>query len=318
MLAQKRSRTRLIYLCLGAIRFLAEEENNMILVTGATGTVGRAVLAELTKRGAACRAMYRREEEARKAPTGASTVIADFASNHTLKGAVSGVEVVYLVCSPIPALAELESNVIDASRESGVKHIVLNSALGAEDYPKSFPAWHRIVEDKLKASGLAYTILRPNSFMQNILAYNAPSIRAQGAFYASVGDGRTSFLDVRDIAAVAATALTAPVDHVGKTYELNGPEAVTYKELADRISRVASRTVNYVDIPEAAQRQSMLDLGMPEWQVTALLELQQYYKEGRGGDLTDVLPGLLGRAPVRLNDFLEEYKDEFRAQAKNA
>ena len=290
----------------------------MILVTGASGTVGRAVLYEFRKSGKPFRAMYRGEDDARNAPAGVSAVLGDFSSKESMKSALVGTDTVFLVCSPIPALVELESNVIDASRENGVKHIVLNSAMGAGDYPKSFPSWHRVVEDKLKASGLAYTIFRPNSFMQNILAYNAPSIRAEGAFYAAIGNGRTSYLDVRDIAVVTAKALAAPTEHAGKTYELNGPEAVTYTELAQRITRVANRPVKYVDVPEEAQRKSMLDLGMPEWQVNALLDLQRYYKNGQGGELTDVLPRLLGRQPVKLEHFLQEFKDEFRSQAASA
>jgi uncharacterized protein YbjT (DUF2867 family) len=290
----------------------------MILVTGASGTVGRAVLDEVRKIGKPFRAMYRKEEDARQGPAAGSSVIADFSSNESMKRALAGVDVVYLVCSPIPALVELESNAIDACGESGVQHVVLNSALGAADYPKSFPGWHRVVEDKLKASGLAYTILRPNGFMQNILTFDAPTIRSQGAFYAAMGNARTSYLDVRDIAAVVAKLLASPDEHAGQTYELNGPEAVTQAELAERIARVASRPVNYVDIPEAAQRKSMLDSGMPEWLVNALLELQRYYTNGQGGEVTEVLPGLLGRAPISLDRFLEEFKDEFRAQSASA
>jgi uncharacterized protein YbjT (DUF2867 family) len=276
------------------------------------------VLDEIRKLGASFRAMYRSEEEARKAPAGAATVIADFADKKSLTNALAGVDSVYLVCSPIPTLVELESNVIDAARESRVTHLVLNSALGAADYPKSFPSWHRAVEEKLKASGLAYTIFRPNSFMQNILAYMAPSIRQQGAFYAAMDDARVSYLDLRDIAAVIAKVLISPEEHLGQIYELNGPEAVTQTELAERISSACGRTVKFVDIPEAAQRKSMLDLGMSEWQVNALLELQQYYTNGQGGEVTDTLPRLLGRPPVRLDQFLSEFKDSFNSVATAA
>jgi uncharacterized protein YbjT (DUF2867 family) len=262
--------------------------------------------------------MYRNAEDAGKAPAGVSTVIADFSSKDSLKPALAGVDTVFLVCSPIPALAELEGNMIDACVTAGVKHIVLNSALGADEYPKSFPRWHKLVEDRLKTAGLGYTILRPNGFMQNILAYLAPSIRAQGAFYAAMGNARTSYLDVGDIAGVAANALTAPGEHAGKAYDLNGPEAVTYAELAERISKVANRKVTFVNIPEEAQRKSLLDLGMPEWQVNALLELQQYYTSGKGGTVTDVLPRVLGRPPVTLDRFLAVAKDQFRSQAAGA
>jgi uncharacterized protein YbjT (DUF2867 family) len=290
----------------------------MILITGASGTVGRAVLEEVRKAGKPFKAMYRKTEDAKKAPPGAPTVLADFADKNNLKQALQGIDTAFVVCSPIPQLVELEGNIIDACKEAGVRHIVLNSALGAGDYPKSFPSWHRRVEDKLNASGLGYTILRPNSFMQNIVAFHAPSIRAQGAFYASMGSAKTSVIDVRDVGLAAARALIAPAEHTGKTYELNGPEALSNDEIAARISRITGQTVRYVEIPEEAQRKSMLDLGMPEWQVTALLELQEYYLTGKCGAVTDVLAKLLGRPSITLDQFLNEFKDSFRGQAAGA
>ena len=290
----------------------------MILITGASGTVGKAVLEAVRKTGKPFKAMYRSAGDARKAAPGVSTVLADFADNTSLEAALQGVDTVFLVCSPIPQLVELESNFIDEAKSNGVRHVVLNSALGAGDNPKSFPSWHRKVEDKLKASGLGYTVLRPNGFMQNIVMYNAPSIRAQGAFYAAMGDARTSVIDVRDVAAVAAKGLLSPGEHTGQIYELNGPEALSNADVAAKISHASARPVQYVDIPEAAQKKAMEDLGMPAWQVAALLELQQYYVSGKCAAVTDVLPKLLGRAPIRLDQFLEENKDAFRSQAAGA
>lgn len=291
----------------------------MILITGVTGTVGSAVLEALRKAAKAVRAMVRSEADAKKLPAGTSVVVADFADPDSLRRALAGVESVFVVCSPVPQLVELESNMIDVCDEQGIRHVVLNSALGAEDYPKSFPSWHRQVEDKLSASGLRYTILRPNSFMQNIVAFNAPSIRAQGAFYAAMGNAKLSLIDVRDVGAAAAQVLLAPDGHAGKTYDLNGPEAVSYADVAERISRITGRSVQFVDIPEDAQRKAMLDLGMPDWQVNALLELQQYYsKLGKGGEVTATLDKLLGRKALTLDHFLEENKDSFRGQAANA
>lgn len=290
----------------------------MILITGASGTVGRAVLDEVRKAGKPFKATYRNAEDAKKAPSGVPTVLADFADKNGLKQALQGVDTVFLVCSPIPQLVELEGNVIDACKEAGVRHVVLNSALGAGDYPKSYPSWHRRVEDKLKASGLGYTILQPNGFMQNIVTYYAPSIRAQGVFYASTGAAKTSVIDVRDVGLAAAKTLSAPAEHTGKTYELNGPEALNNDEIAARISRITGQTARYVDIPEEAQRRSLMGLGMPEWQVTALLDLQQYYASGKCAAVTDVLPKLLGRPAITLDQFLNESKDNFRGQAAGA
>jgi uncharacterized protein YbjT (DUF2867 family) len=289
----------------------------MILVTGASGTVGRTVLREVAKKAAKHRAMYRSAEEAAKAPAGTEAVVADFAKKETLGPALRGVESVYLVCSPIPELAQLESIRVDACAEAGVKHVVLNSALGAGDYAKSFPSWHRKVEDKLRASRLSWTILRPNSFHQNTTMYYAPSIRAQGVFYSSLGASRMSYVDVRDVGSVAAKTLSGG-EHAGKIYELNGPEALTATELAAKIGKAAGREVRYVDIPMEAQRKAMQEMDMPEWQVTALLDLQQYYLNGNGGELDETLQGLLGRPPIRMDEFLAENAAAFREQAAKA
>jgi uncharacterized protein YbjT (DUF2867 family) len=289
----------------------------MILITGASGSVGKEVLKAVAANGAEHRAMYRSAAEAAKAAAGTATVIADFAKPETLAAALRGVEAVYLVCSPIPELVQLEGNVIDACVAAGVKHVVQNSAMGAGDYGKSFPSWHRKVEDKLRSTRLSYTILRPNSFHQNVVSIFAPSIRALGVFYGSMRDSRNSFLDVRDIAAVATKALEGGA-HSGKIYELNGPEALNYKQLAAKISKAAGREVKYVDIPMEAQQKAMLAQGMPEWLVNALLELQEYYLGGQGGDVDGVLQDLLGRPPTTMDQFLQEYAGEFRAQAANA
>ena len=289
----------------------------MILITGASGNAGGAVQREVLKIGNGVRAMVRSKESA-KVPQGATAVIADFADKPSLRRALEGVDTVYLVCSPVRELVELESNMIDACREAGVKHVVLNSALGAGDFAKSFPSWHRKVEDKLKGSGMAYTLLRPNGFMQNLIAYFAPSIRAQGAFYQSTGDAKISHLDLRDIAAAAARILRSPSQHAGKIYELNGPEPLSYAEVAEKISNATGRKVQYVDIPPDAQRKALSDIGMPDFMITALLELQEYYASGKAGKVDGTLESLLHRAPTRVDDFLKESADHFREQAAKA
>ena len=291
----------------------------MILVTGASGTMGKAVLDEVAKEAAKTgenyRAMYRSATEAAKAPQGTSTVIADFGKKDTLPPALRSVTSVYIVCSPIPQLIELEWNMIDACASAGVGHIVLSSAMGAREYRKSFPSWHRRVEDKLKSTKISFTILRPNSFHQNVLTYYSPSVRSQGAFHASMGNARVSFLDVRDIAVVAAKSLTGR-EHSGKIYELNGPEGLTYSELAEKIAKSSGREVQYVDIPADVQRKAMLDRGMPEWQADALLDLQEYYVKGKGGNVDGLLEQLIGRPAITMDQFLAEFADEFRPHAE--
>jgi uncharacterized protein YbjT (DUF2867 family) len=291
----------------------------MHLITGVTGMMGQAVLEEARKTDLNIKAMYRDAADAKKAPAGVVSVIADYADKESLRKALEGVYAVYLVCSPVPQLVELESNAIDVCVENGVQYVVLNSALGAHDYPKSFPSWHKKVEDKLKASGLGYTILRPNSFMQNLLTSVAPSIRAQGTFHAAMGNAQLSFLDQRDFAAVATKILLEPREHAGKIYELNGPEALNYIDVAQKISRVSGKPVKYVDVPESAQQKAMLEQGLPEWLVTALMDLQRYSTVyAKGGEVTDITPRLLGRPSITMSQFLEENKNSFREQAAGA
>lgn len=282
----------------------------MYLVTGASGTLGKAVLTEVAKSGAEHRAMYRSATEAAKAPAETSTVIADFSKKETLPPALAGVHSVFLVCASIPQLIELEWNMIDACVAADIGHIVLSSAMGAREWRKSFPSWHRRVEDKLKSTKVSFTILRPNSFHQNVTTYYAPSIRSGGVFHSSMGNAAVSFLDVRDIAVVAAKSL-AGAEHSGKTYELNGPEALTYSELAEKIAKHSGRDIQYVDIPADKQRQAMLDRGLPEWHADAVLDLQAYYLKGKGGKIDGLLEQLIGVPPITMDQFLAEFAGEF-------
>ena len=286
----------------------------MILATGASGNVGGEVLRQLIAARQPVRAMYRSQSEAAKAPKRAETVVADFADTASLERALEGIEKVYLVCGPVPELVKLETNAIEASKKKKIKHLVLNSALGAGTFDASFPRWHRQVEKVLEGSGVPYSIVRPNSFMQNVLNFYAPTIRKEGRFYAAMGKARVSFIEVRDIAAVIVKLLTTS-GHDGKTYELNGPEAVTYSELAAKISAAAGRPVQYVDLPAAELGKAMLGTGMPQWLVDALLELQRYYNEGRGGEVDDVVKKIIGRAPINLDQFLRENVEVFREAA---
>lgn len=290
----------------------------MILITGASGSAGGATLHEVLRHGGPVRAMYRSRDDARSAPPAASIAIADFADRESLRPALAGIEGVFLVCGPIPQLVELESAMIDACREAGVGYIVLHSALGAGKYPTSFPSWHTRVEQKLQASGIDYTILRPNGFMQNIVAYNALTIRSQNAFYAAMGDARVSLIDVRDVGAAASEALLNPAKHRQQVYELNGPEALSNSDVAGRTSRVAGRTISFVDIPEEAQRKAMLDSGMPAWQAAAILELQEYYRTGACARVDATLEALIGRTARNLDAYLAENAGAFRQSAATA
>ena len=289
----------------------------MILITGASGSVGGTVLKTIVASGAKVSAMFRSEADARGVSTTAKTVIADFADKNSLRRAFKDVESLFLVCSPIPQLVEFESNAIEVAKESGIKHLVLNSSLGAGKWNKSFPKWHTEAERVLESSGVPYSIVRPNSFMQNITAFFTQTIQTQDAFYSSMGKSRASFIDVQDIADVVVALLTSGKPE-NRAYELNGPEALSYSEVADRISRVCGRTIRYVDIPMSEQKKAMLSEGVPEWQAQDLLDLQDYYVQGNGGELNDDVQRITGHPPRNLDQFLIANASAFTKRAATA
>lgn len=289
----------------------------MILVTGASGNVGGAVCRELRRSGAPVRAMYRSAAEASKAPAGVEHAIADFADGASLDRSLEGIERVFLVCSPIPQLVELETNMVQACRARGIRHLVYNSALGAGETRASFPSWHYEVENKIEQAGLPATILRPESFMQNVVNFYAPTIRSQGAFYGALKDAPIAYIDVADIAAVAAKTLTSE-GHTCQTYVLTGGELLTQNEIAARISKLIGRPVKYEDLAPKDLKQAMVAQGTPVWLADALLELQAYYTDGPGAKITDSVRHVLGREPRKFNDFLLDNASEFRREAATA
>jgi uncharacterized protein YbjT (DUF2867 family) len=174
----------------------------MILVTGASGTVGSEVVRALGERGARVRAGYRSRPQ--KLPAGFESVALDYEQPETIRPALAGVETVFLLSNTV----EREKQVVDEIKRAGVKRIVKLSAFGAAEEAHSFARGHRAVERHIEASGLAWTFLRPNGFMQNVVNYMAETIRSQSAIYSSAANGAISHIDARDIGTVGARVLT--------------------------------------------------------------------------------------------------------------
>ncbi|MEP6703368.1 MAG: SDR family oxidoreductase, partial [Acidobacteriota bacterium] len=223
----------------------------MICVTGAGGTVGRELVRQLEAAGTDFRSAYfsiGKVESARG--RGLDAVLIDYSDPETLRTAFENCDKLFLLGPSVPHQVELEINAVGAAQATGVKHIVKLSVMDADKEDYEFGRIHREVEKAIEASGLDWTFLRPNSFMQNGVTYMSDSIRTQSTIYSSAGDGKISCVDVRDIAAVGFTALTEP-GHEKKVYTLNGPEAFSYDEMATRFSDVLGRTISHVNLPPA-------------------------------------------------------------------
>jgi uncharacterized protein YbjT (DUF2867 family) len=287
----------------------------MILITGASGNVGREVVKQALAVGLTICATFQSPDMAAKAPAGLEGVIMDYAKPETIRPALHGVEKIFLVGPPVRDLPALEANFIKEVRAAGGKHIIKLSALGGRE--SMFSSRHRDSEENIEASGLPYTFLRPNGFMQNLVNYNAGTIRSQNAFYGCQGNGAVSVVDIRDIAAVAVILLAA-TGHEGKSYALTGGEALTNGHVAEKISRVAGRKISYVDLPPSEFKKAILSAGTPEWSADALLDLQRLYREGKASLVTNEVERLTGRKPIIFDQFVRDYAFAFQDEEKVA
>jgi uncharacterized protein YbjT (DUF2867 family) len=283
---------------------------NKILITGGTGTVGSALLEKLAATQANARALVRSPSKAERIKSsGLEAVVGDLDKPESLPAAFDGIERVFLLTSPSERQPELERNVIAAAQRAGVSHIVKLSAIGAGPDTPPLIHGHYIIEQEIERSGIPYTHLRPNGFMQNILM-SAPTIKEKGLFYGPLGEAKVSYVDARDIASVAAAALTED-GHQNKAYEITGPKALSNKEVAQEFSSVLGKDVQYVDMPLEAARSSMLGQGLSVWLVDRLVGLFEFYRDGRAAKVTQVVREVTGQEPITFRQFVREHVEAF-------
>ena len=290
----------------------------MVLVTGAGGNVGGELVKKLIAAGAPFRAGYysnAKVEEAKR--TGVDAVAIDFAKAETLRVALRGVDKVFLISGVGSNQGELELNATREAKKAGVRHIVKSSVWGAESEAFSFAKVHRPVEREIEASGMAYTFLHPNGYMQNMFNYYAETIKTQGAFYLAAGNARISHIDVRDVASVAARVLTER-GHEGKAYDLSGPEGLTYGEIAEKLSAVLGRKVSYINVSDADFKKGMVSSGAPEAAADAVLELFHYYVSGQASRISPAVREITGKGPISFDRYARDHAAAFQRDAKAA
>jgi uncharacterized protein YbjT (DUF2867 family) len=283
----------------------------MILITGASGNAGQEVLRQIAETGRPVRAAFQSAKKAAAAPAGVEAVIMDYYQPETVRAALRDVDRVFLVGPAAENLTELERKATDEIQRSGVHQIVKLSAMGPRDV--SFPRQHAESEDCIKSSGVGYTFLRPNGFMQNMMIYNGATIRAQSAFYGSQGDGKVSHIDLRDIAAVAVRMLTED-GHLGKIYTLTGPEALSNPRMAEILSAHLGREIRYVDLAPEDMKQALLAAGTPEWSADGILALDELYRRGGASAVTGDVELILDRKPGSFEHFARDYSAAFRRE----
>jgi uncharacterized protein YbjT (DUF2867 family) len=282
----------------------------LILVIGGRSKIGGALIGELLGRGQQVRVLVRAGEPAGDRTAAVETVTGDLADEGSLVTAMEGIEKVFLLSSPHPDAVGWHRNAIDAARRTQVQLLVRSSILGADrESPAEFINAHTRCDRYLAESGLPHVIVRPNLFLQNIPESTIPSIDASGTFYVDAGEARISMVDTRDVAAVAAVVLTEP-GHAGAHYDVTGPEALSYANVAARLTAALGRQISYVSAPDDAVRRALLGAGLSEWFASALVGLYQDYRrsgtDGYAAEVTGTVERLAGHPARTLDDLLGE------------
>jgi len=273
-----------------------------ILVTGATGNLGRAAVEALAARGFRVKAAARHPEKL-AAREGVEAVALDYEAPSTFDGALAGVDGLFLVAPPMDPEAPAKLlPLLAKAKSTGVKHIVFTSAFGV-DQNEQAPL--RVIERALMNSGVRYTVLRPNFFMENFsTGFAAPMIKQNAGIFLAAADAKTSFITTRDIADVAAVAFAA--QHYGKEYNLTGPEALDHTQVAAMITQAIGREVAYHALSEEAMLQGARDNGMPEPAVQYMAVLYAVVRAGYMAVVTDGVEKVTGHKPVSFAEFVKD------------
>lgn len=283
----------------------------MILVTGATGKVGYRLMEALADAGADATAMVRVEAKGADLPGSAKHIVATLDAPPAPE-VLRAFDRVFLLSPAREEQAELEIVFIDALLTAGHRpHVVKLAADGFQDPDCDVRTMrsHRQIAMHLAATGLPASYLAPSRYTENLLA-SAESIRDEGTIYAPAGQGRVGFIAASDVAGVAAQVLTSP-GHEDATYVLTGPEALSYGDVAARVSAVFAREVTFADLPEERAREQLLASGLTPWQVEARLEEFDWIRNGGADAVTADVREVTGENARPVEDWLSEFRGAF-------
>lgn len=282
-----------------------------MLITGASGTVGSALVSELRAAGQPCRAAYHSAERTERAlAAGQDAVTVEMADPATLGPALDGVDAVFLLGAMGPDQTRRELNMVDAAVAAGVPRIVKLSIWRVEEELTPIAALHRPVEVALAAAPVAWTFLRPNFYHQAFTTQWAAGIRDRGLVTNALLRGPISFVDGRDVAKVAARVLVES-GHDGQTYVLTGPAALTMRQATDVLSTVLGRPIRYVGMSDDEARAALASAGVPGFAAEALVEVSRVYRDGGAEQVTSTVRDLTGSDPVDFERFVRDHEAVF-------
>ena len=295
-----------------------------ILVTGATGTLGSEVVKHLVSakdqrnEDIIVKAAARSTNDDTFRNLGVQVVQHDYNKPDSLSAALRGVDKLFLLTPFQSNMVDLTSNLVNEAKNAGVKYIVKQSVLGANIEPGITPSrLHRQAEKIVEESGIPFTFLRPNFFMQNFITFYSHFIKTQGAFYVPAGDAKASFVDVRDIAAVAVRSFSdssknGESNHTRKAYDITGSEALSYGQAAEILSKEIGKQVNYVNISDEDARKGMKDMGVDDWTINSMIELFGITRAGYLSEISPAVEQVAGNKPITFSQFARDYAVAFK------
>ncbi len=286
----------------------------MILFTGLTGLVGTEIVKLLPEFEIQARGLVRDPGKADAIKeAGVEVIPGDLGDTAAVSEALRGCDKAFLLMANSRQQLDLEKGFVDAARAAGVKHLVKMSANGANSNSTALlKRYHGDAERYIRESGLRYTLVRPNYFMQNMF-HVAGSIVEQDKYFMPMRDGQVGIIDVRDVARFVLTVLTHP-GHEDKTYEITGPELVSFHDIATRLSEVMDREIRYVDVPAEDFKESLLQWVSDDWYVETVSDMFKLTAQGHGALLNDVYSQVTGRAPTSLRQFYQDYASTFASK----
>ena len=274
----------------------------MIVVLGGSGTVGRELVVRLVATGLDVRATYRTRPLLFE---GVHSAQVDLETGVGLQAVLHGARDLFLLTADGPFQERMQLRVLDAAVEAGVSRVVFLSVMGAETEAFTYARTHAATERALAASGLRYTVLRPNAFMQNFSTYYWPEIRWTDTFGLPCEDATISHVDARDIADVAAAVLGSSA-HDGNTYVLTGPASLDFSQVAAILSRRTIRPVRYRHVDERVYRERLAVVGVPDDAIDRMLEQHRFSRLGWSSVVTSDVTRVTGRPPRSFQRFVDE------------
>ena len=285
----------------------------MILITGATGKTGSATAKSLGEKGERFRALIRNEEKKEGLESlGGEVVIGSIENTDVVNQSMQGVKTVLVLLPNSESQLALEKQLVDSAKQAGVERIVKMSTIEATpDATSPIPKLHLESEEYIKQSGLAWTMIKPNFYMQNLLA-SAGTIKDQGKIFLPMGEGKTGMIDTTDVGTVIAKVLSED-GHESMNHEITGPEILSFYEVAEIFSKALGKQVDYVDVPMDAYKETLGQFLTNQWHLDAVIDLFKGIAEGGIEDKTNTFNELTGETPKSLSQFLAENSFIFKS-----